>query len=100
MAIPPLSHSANQHAREPRAARIAEQRLAGGKGDKGFYEAKIATVRFYADQLLVQAPTLGATVTTGSNGVMALDEDRFLAACARSRDRALRLRRSASPGTP
>ncbi|HEY5636731.1 MAG TPA: acyl-CoA dehydrogenase [Burkholderiales bacterium] len=63
-----------------RAARIAELRLAKGQGDKGFYEAKLATARFYADQLLVQAPALGATVTAGSNGVMALDEERFLAA--------------------
>jgi len=63
-----------------RAARIAEQRLAQGAGDKAFYEAKLATARFYADQLLVQAPALGATVTSGSNGVMALDEGQFLAA--------------------
>jgi len=63
-----------------RAALIAEQRLAGGEGDKPFYEAKIATARFYADQLLVQAPALGATVTSGAAGVMALDENQFLAA--------------------
>jgi 3-(methylsulfanyl)propanoyl-CoA dehydrogenase len=63
-----------------RAALIAEQRLAGGEGDKPFYAAKIATARFYADQLLVQAPALGATVTSGAGGVMALDESQFLAA--------------------
>jgi len=63
-----------------RAARIAEQRLAGGESDRSFYEAKIATARFYADQLLVQAPALGATVTSGAAGVMALDEAQFLAA--------------------
>jgi len=63
-----------------RAALIAEQRLAGGEGDKPFYEAKIATARFYADQVLVQAPGLAATVTSGSAGVMALGEEQFLAA--------------------
>jgi len=63
-----------------RAARIAEQRLAGGESDRPFYEAKLATARFYADQLLVQAPALGATVTSGAGGVMALDEEQFLAA--------------------
>jgi len=63
-----------------RAALIAEQRLAGGEGDKPFYAAKIATARFYADQLLVQAPGLAATVTSGAAGVMTLDESQFLAA--------------------
>jgi len=63
-----------------RAALVAEQRLAGGEGDKGFYAAKIATARFYADQLLVQAPALAATVTSGAAGVMTLDEGQFLAA--------------------
>jgi alkylation response protein AidB-like acyl-CoA dehydrogenase len=62
-----------------RAALIAEQRLAGGEVDRPFYEAKIATARFYADQLLVQAPGLAATVTSGASGVMALDESQFLA---------------------
>jgi len=63
-----------------RAALIAEQRLGGGEADKPFYEAKIATARFYADQVLVQAPGLAATVTSGSAGVMALGEEQFLAA--------------------
>jgi len=63
-----------------RAALIAEQRLVGGEVDRPFYEAKIATARFYADQILVQAPGLAATVTSGAAGVMALDEEQFLAA--------------------
>jgi acyl-CoA dehydrogenase len=63
-----------------RAALIAEQRLAGGEGDKAFYEAKILTARFYADQLLVQAPGLAATVMSGAAGAMTLDESQFLAA--------------------
>jgi len=63
-----------------RAALIAEQRLAGGEVDKSFYEAKIATARFYADQILVQASGLAATVTSGAAGVMSLDAEQFLAA--------------------
>jgi alkylation response protein AidB-like acyl-CoA dehydrogenase len=63
-----------------RAALIAEQRLAGGEVDRAFHEAKIATARFYADQLLVQAPGLAATITSGAAGVMTLDEEQFLAA--------------------
>ena len=38
-----------------RAALVAEQRLAAGAGDKPFYEAKIATARFFGDYLLTQA---------------------------------------------
>jgi alkylation response protein AidB-like acyl-CoA dehydrogenase len=48
--------------------------------DKSFSDAKIATARFYADHLLVQAPALRDTVVKGSAGVMALGEDQFLAA--------------------
>ena len=61
-----------------RAALAAEKNLASG--DKGFLQAKIATARFYADQVLVQAPALRDTVVKGAPGVMALSEDQFLAA--------------------
>jgi hypothetical protein len=60
-----------------RAALAAEKKLAE---DKAFYEAKIATTRFYADHVLVQAPGLRNTVVNGAAGVMALTEDQFLAA--------------------
>jgi 3-(methylthio)propanoyl-CoA dehydrogenase len=60
-----------------RAALAAEKKLSG---DKAFYEAKIATVRFYADHVLVQAPGLRNTVVNGAAGVLALSEDQFLAA--------------------
>ena len=60
-----------------RAALAAEKKLSG---DKAFYEAKIATVRFYADHVLVQAPGLRNTVVNGAAAVMALSEEQFLAA--------------------
>ena len=44
-----------------RAALAAERLM--GSGDKSFLEAKLATARFYADQVLVQAPGLRDTVT-------------------------------------
>jgi 3-(methylthio)propanoyl-CoA dehydrogenase len=64
-----------------RAALISESTLKNHKttGDS-FYEAKIATARFYADHVLVQAPALRNTVVNGAAGVMALSEDQFLAA--------------------
>ena len=60
-----------------RAALAAENKVSE---DKAFYEAKIATTRFYADHVLVQAPGLRNTVVNGAAGVMALSEDQFLAA--------------------
>src|SRR5580765_2817108 len=60
-----------------RAALAAEKNLSK---DKSFYEAKIATARFYGDHVLVQAPGLRDTVVRGSAGAMALSEDQFLAA--------------------
>ena len=61
-----------------RAALAAERKLESG--DRNFLEAKIATARFYADHVLVQAPALRNTVVNGAPGVMALSEDQFLAA--------------------
>ena len=61
-----------------RAALAAERALQGG--DRNFLEAKIATARFYADHVLVQAPALRNTVVNGAAGVMALSEEQFLAA--------------------
>jgi hypothetical protein len=60
-----------------RAALVAQQRLATKDGDAAFYEAKIATARFYADHVLAQAPGLRNTVVRGAAGVMALTEEQF-----------------------
>jgi alkylation response protein AidB-like acyl-CoA dehydrogenase len=61
-----------------RAALAAEKKL--GSGDKAFYAAKISTARFYADQVLVQAPGLSDTVVKGASAVMSVPEDSMLAA--------------------
>ena len=60
-----------------RAALVAQRRIAEGKGDKSFYEAKIKTTRFYADHLLTQAPALRNTIVHGAAGVMGLAEEQF-----------------------
>ena len=61
---------------------MARAALAAAKAssDDEFGKAKIATARFYADHVLVQAPALRNTVVNGADGVMALSEDQFLAA--------------------
>ncbi len=63
-----------------RAALVAEKLLASGNSDSSFLKAKIATARFYADHVLVQAPALRNTVVEGSAAVMALAEEQFLSA--------------------
>jgi 3-(methylthio)propanoyl-CoA dehydrogenase len=60
-----------------RAALVAQKKLAVKDGDSSFYQAKIATARFYADHVLAQAPGLCNTVVRGAAGVMALTEEQF-----------------------
>jgi len=60
-----------------RAALVAQKRLAAKEGDGAFYQAKIATARFYADHVMAQAPGLRNTVVRGAAGVMALAEEQF-----------------------
>ncbi len=59
-------------------AALAAEEAKGGDGE--FLAAKIATARFYADHVLVQAPALRDTVVRGAPGVMALSDEQFLAA--------------------
>jgi butyryl-CoA dehydrogenase len=60
-----------------RAALAAQARLDAGEGDKAFYQAKIATARFYADHFLTQAPGNRDAIVAGSAGVLALAEEQF-----------------------
>jgi alkylation response protein AidB-like acyl-CoA dehydrogenase len=60
-----------------RSALVAQNKLSAKDGDASFYQAKIATARFYADHVLTQAPGLRNTVVRGAAGVMALTEEQF-----------------------
>ncbi|CUI08035.1 acyl-CoA dehydrogenase [Massilia sp. P8910] len=60
-----------------RAALVAQAKIDGGDGDTGFYKAKIATARFFADHILTQASGLRTAIVEGSAGVLALTEDQF-----------------------
>jgi len=62
-------------ARSALAARA--QLTAGANGDARYLEAKLVTVRHYADHVLAQAPSLLDTITAGGATVMALAEDQF-----------------------
>ncbi len=60
-----------------RAAFAAQCKLGAGEGDDEFYLAKLATARFYAEQIMPQAGALLQTITRGSETTLALDEDQF-----------------------
>ncbi len=59
-----------------KAALVAAGYLDTGEGDQAFYRAKVATARFYADQMLPQAGAFAETVMAGDAaiGAMAGDE--------------------------
>ena len=60
-----------------RAAQVAAQKIKAGEGDTGFYKTKIATARFFAEHVLVQASGYRTSIIEGSSGVLALDIDQF-----------------------
>ena len=60
-----------------RAALAAEQRLADGSDDDGFYHAKIITARFFGDHYLPRASAHLAIIKAGPDSTMALAEGLF-----------------------
>ena len=63
-----------------RAALAAQQHIDAGKSfeeDAGFYPAKIAAARFYADHVLSTAMGLARTVVNGGQSALDLGEERF-----------------------
>jgi len=62
-----------------RQAVAAHERLAAGEGDVAFLRAKIATARFFAEQMVPQATALLGPVTRGAELLYALPEEAFAA---------------------
>jgi hypothetical protein len=60
-----------------RQALAAREAIDGGVDDPGFYEAKIATARFYAEQILPLTLGLNDVVQAGSETVMGFDDARL-----------------------
>ncbi len=60
-----------------RAAAAAARRIVAGDADKSFYEAKIITARFYAEQIVPVACSYRKAIESGSETVMALSEEQF-----------------------
>lgn len=59
-----------------RAALIAQEKLVAGE-DPTFYEAKVVTARFYAEQIMPKAIALMHAVQGGGSSAMALTEAQF-----------------------
>jgi 3-(methylthio)propanoyl-CoA dehydrogenase len=60
-----------------RAALVAREKLTQPDADRDFLQAKLATVRFYAEHELPKAIALAREVTRGADSVLALDPGKF-----------------------
>jgi butyryl-CoA dehydrogenase len=60
-----------------RAAKVAVDKLASGEGDAPFMRAKVATARFYAENLLPLADAYAHAAVNGSAPTLALAADQF-----------------------
>lgn len=60
-----------------RMAKVAQAKLAGDPDDKAFYEAKIATARYYMDRYLPDAGALRRKLEAGAGSMMELGEEAF-----------------------
>jgi alkylation response protein AidB-like acyl-CoA dehydrogenase len=60
-----------------RAAVVAADQLQAGGEDQEFYEAKIVTARFFAEQVLPMADAYRRIIESGSESTMALSENQF-----------------------
>ncbi len=63
-----------------RMAKTATEQLATSGEDKAFYEAKLATARYYMDRYLPDAGALRRKIESGSDSLMALGEEAFATA--------------------
>jgi alkylation response protein AidB-like acyl-CoA dehydrogenase len=63
-----------------RMAKAADALLAAGEGDARYLEAKLITARFFAERIMPDAGALRRKIEGGSESLMALDPDMFLAA--------------------
>lgn len=63
-----------------RMAKASAAAIDAGAEDKVFHEAKLVTARFYAEKILPDAAGLRAKIEGGSESLMALDPEMFVAA--------------------
>lgn len=61
-----------------KAAVVAQQALDNSAGEEAFYQAKLATTRFYFERLLPRTETLAKTILSGAENLTDIDEDAFI----------------------
>ncbi|MGN7932750.1 acyl-CoA dehydrogenase C-terminal domain-containing protein [Sphingopyxis sp. 22461] len=61
-------------------AEAAQKALAEGRGNKPFLEAKLVTARYFAERFLPDAGSLRRKIEAGSDAMMALAPEQFVAA--------------------
>ncbi len=59
-------------------ARVATEKLAQGAAEKGFYEAKVQTARFYFQRILPRTRSHVAAIAAGADSLLAMDAENFL----------------------
>ncbi len=60
-----------------RQAKAAQAKLAAKSGNAQFYEAKLASARFWMERMMPDTISLGERVKAGADGLMALDAANF-----------------------
>ncbi|OCC24573.1 acyl-CoA dehydrogenase [Croceicoccus estronivorus] len=60
-----------------RMARVAARKLAEGREDSAFYEAKLTTARYFAERMTPEAGALRREIETGCEAMMALQPEQF-----------------------
>ncbi len=63
-----------------RMAKVSAAAIEAGAEDKAFHETKLVTARFFAEKIMPDAAGLRAKVEGGSDSLMALEPDQFVAA--------------------
>ncbi|WP_273727747.1 acyl-CoA dehydrogenase C-terminal domain-containing protein [Brucella gallinifaecis] len=60
-----------------RMAKVAEEKLAAGEGNKAYLEAKLVTARYYFERIMPESIAHLARIQSGADSMMALDADAF-----------------------
>jgi len=60
-----------------RMAQVAHEKLESGKQEEAFYKAKLTTAKFFYQKLLHRTQSYAASIDSGADAVMELDQDAF-----------------------
>jgi hypothetical protein len=58
-------------------AKVAEEKLASGEGNKAYLEAKLVTARYYFERIMPESVAHLARIQSGADSMMALNADAF-----------------------